>query len=120
MNHPFIVKLYYAFQTIKKLYFILECVACFYTHSFRTLCFAAYLYALRRFCPGGELFFHLSRAGRFEEEAARFYASEILLALEHLHSFDIVYREYVFFRFSGSYSCATLYCALPRALLLAA
>ncbi|EER01160.1 RAC-beta serine/threonine-protein kinase-A, putative [Perkinsus marinus ATCC 50983] len=69
VSHPFIVNLVYAFQTPKKLYFILE------------------------YCPGGELFFHLSRAQRFSENRCRFYASEILLAIEYLHKYDIVYRD---------------------------
>jgi len=69
VSHPFIVTLHYAFQTPKKLYFILE------------------------YCPGGELFFHLSRAGRFSEGRCRFYASEILLAIEYLHRLNIIYRD---------------------------
>mmetsp|Transcript_48049 Transcript_48049/g.135768 ORF Transcript_48049/g.135768 Transcript_48049/m.135768 type:complete len:333 (+) Transcript_48049:82-1080(+) len=69
VSHPFIVTLYYAFQTPKKLYFVLE------------------------YCPGGELFFHLSRAGRFSEGRCRFYASEILLAIEYLHKLNIIYRD---------------------------
>ncbi|CEM32786.1 unnamed protein product [Vitrella brassicaformis CCMP3155] len=69
ISHPFIVRLVCAFQTVKKLYFVLE------------------------YCPGGELFFHLSRAGRFTEQRARFYSAEIILALEHLHKMDIVYRD---------------------------
>lgn len=69
VSHPFIVTLHYAFQTPKKLYFVLE------------------------YCPGGELFFHLSRAGRFSEGRCRFYAAEILLAIEYLHRLDIIYRD---------------------------
>lgn len=69
VSHPFIVNMVYAFQTPKKLYFILE------------------------YCPGGELFFHLSRASRFSEGRCRFYAQEILLAIEYLHKHDIVYRD---------------------------
>ena len=45
------------------------------------------------YCPGGELFFYLSQIGRFKEDAARFYASNILLALHHLHSQHILYRD---------------------------
>ena len=37
--------------------------------------------------------FYLSWIGRFKEEAARFYASNILLALSHLHSLNILYRD---------------------------
>ena len=59
----------YAFQSNSKLFFALE------------------------YCPGGELFFYLSQIGRFKEDAARFYASNILLALQHLHSQNILYRD---------------------------
>jgi serine/threonine protein kinase len=45
------------------------------------------------FCGGGELFYHLKKEGRFSEERVRLYAAEILLALEHLHSLNIIYRS---------------------------
>ena len=69
IDHPFIVKLQYAFQTDTKLYLIME------------------------FINGGEIFYHLKRESRFVEERARFYAAEIVLALEHLHSLGILYRD---------------------------
>lgn len=69
VSHPFLVSLHYAFQTQKKLYMVLE------------------------FCPGGELFFHLSRAGRFSEARARFYTAETTLAIGYLHSLHIIYRD---------------------------
>lgn len=47
---------------------------------------------LRRFVNGGELFHHLQREQRFDEERSRFYSAELLLALEHLHELDVVYR----------------------------
>jgi serum/glucocorticoid-regulated kinase 2 len=69
VNHPFIMKLHYAFQTDTKLYLVLD------------------------YCPGGELFFHLSRFRRFPERVARFYAAELLLAIGHLHKRGIIYRD---------------------------
>ena len=45
------------------------------------------------FMAGGELFHWLRVAKRFTEDRAKLYAAEILLALAHLHSFDIVYRD---------------------------
>ena len=45
------------------------------------------------YCPGGELFFWLSREKRLPEHMARFYTSEITLALEHLHSQNVIYRD---------------------------
>ena len=45
VNHPFIINLKYAFQTPEKLYLVMD------------------------YCPGGELFFHIQRVERFNEEA---------------------------------------------------
>lgn len=69
VNHPFIVGLKMAFQSKDKLYFVLD------------------------YCAGGELFFHLSKVGKFQEPRAAFYAAEIVLALAHIHALDIVYRD---------------------------
>jgi len=68
-GHPFIVELFWAFQSVSQLFLVLE------------------------FCPGGELFFHLQRNGKFNEAAARFYFVEILLGLEYLHEQGILYRD---------------------------
>lgn len=35
----------------------------------------------------------LQKVRRFEEEVARFYLAEILLALEDLHKRDIIFRD---------------------------
>ena len=69
LDHPFIVKLHYAFQTKIKLYLIMD------------------------FMIGGELFYLLKRCSRFNEQRAKFYIAEIVLALEHLHSKGIIYRD---------------------------
>ncbi|CAM0139991.1 unnamed protein product [Umbelopsis sp. WA50703] len=60
VKHPFIVQLFYAFQTDDRLYLILE------------------------FASGERM---------FSEEVASFYLAELVLALEHLHSLGIVYRD---------------------------
>jgi serine/threonine protein kinase len=44
-------------------------------------------------CPGGELLFHLAKEDQFTENKARFYAANVLIALEELHKHDILYRE---------------------------
>lgn len=51
-----------------------------------------YAHMIVRFVNGGELFHHLQREQRFNEERSRFYSAELLLALEHLHELDVVYR----------------------------
>jgi serine/threonine protein kinase len=48
---------------------------------------------LLEYAMGGELFSYLRKLGRFSLEATRFYASEILLAIEYLHERQIVYRD---------------------------
>ena len=45
------------------------------------------------FCPGGELFLHLLKKRRFSETNARIIIAEIILALEHLHKENIIYRD---------------------------
>ncbi|KIK27522.1 hypothetical protein PISMIDRAFT_52960, partial [Pisolithus microcarpus 441] len=69
INNPFIVPLKFSFQSEQKLYLVLA------------------------FVNGGELFHHLQREQRFNEERSRFYSAELLLALEHLHELDVVYRD---------------------------
>ncbi|TKY67094.1 Serine/threonine-protein kinase D6PKL2 [Spatholobus suberectus] len=58
-------------------------------HAPKWLCF------LTPFCPGGDL--HVLRQRfpnkRFLESAVRFYASEVLLALEYLHMLGVIYRD---------------------------
>jgi hypothetical protein len=68
-DHPFIVKLSFAFQTKEKLFLILD------------------------YCPGGDLAEHLSKEKRFSEERAKIYLCEIILALEDLHKRDIIFRD---------------------------
>ncbi|XP_024029562.1 serine/threonine-protein kinase D6PKL2 [Morus notabilis] len=50
---------------------------------------------LTEFCPGGDL--HVLRQRRqekrFDESAVRFYASEVIVALEYLHIMGIIYRD---------------------------
>ncbi|KAK6933501.1 Protein kinase domain [Dillenia turbinata] len=50
---------------------------------------------LTEFCPGGDL--HILRQRqpekRFDEAAVRFYASEVVVALEYLHMLGIIYRD---------------------------
>jgi len=50
------------------------------------------LYLVLDYVPGGELFKRLDDAQDLSEEDARFYAAEVIVALEHLHSLDIIYR----------------------------
>lgn len=69
-RHPFVVKLFYAFQDHEKLYLILE------------------------YAQGGELFTHLAAERMFSEDTAAFYMAEMVLALEHLHqTVGVVYRD---------------------------
>lgn len=51
------------------------------------------LYLLQEFVPGGELFYILDVAGALKETDVRFYAGNVLLGLEYMHSKGIVYRD---------------------------
>ncbi|XP_071448340.1 cAMP-dependent protein kinase catalytic subunit alpha-like [Hetaerina americana] len=52
-----------------------------------------YVFFVMEFVNGGELFSHLRRFGRFEENHTRFYVGQVILALEYLHFLDVVYRD---------------------------
>ncbi len=45
------------------------------------------------FINGGEFFTHLRTIGHFDSDATRFYAAQIILIFEYLHSMDIIYRD---------------------------
>lgn len=70
-NHPFIVTLFHSFQSDDFLFFCME------------------------FCMGGEFFRALqTRPGKcLPEEDARFYAAEVVSALEYLHLMGYIYRD---------------------------
>lgn len=69
VNHPSIVKLFYAFQDDSKLYLILE------------------------YLDGGELFQHLKLEKFLNEDKSAIYLAQMVLGLEHLHNIGIVYRD---------------------------
>lgn len=48
---------------------------------------------LFEFISGGELFSRLRKDGRFSNDVALFYTTEILLTLCFIHSNNIVYRD---------------------------
>jgi RAC serine/threonine-protein kinase len=67
--HPFLVNLYFSFQSTDKIYFVMD------------------------FVNGGELYSHLQREKKFPEPRVRFYCAEICLGLEYLHSSGVLYRD---------------------------
>ena len=68
-NHPFLVKLYYAFQTFKKLYLIMH------------------------FCPYRDIGYLLRRKKYFPENEAKLVLAEIIVAVESLHDKNIIHRD---------------------------
>ena len=68
-NSPFLVKLYYSFQSINNLYLVQE------------------------YCNGGDCAAMLKLLGSLEESLAKTYIAEVILALEYLHGEGIVHRD---------------------------
>ncbi|XP_022943391.1 phototropin-1-like [Cucurbita moschata] len=71
LDHPFLPALYASFQTKTHVCLITD------------------------YCPGGELFLLLDRQPTkvLKEDAVRFYAAEVIVALEYLHCQGIIYRD---------------------------
>lgn len=69
VKHPFVVQLYFAFQSPAKLYMVMD------------------------FVQGGDFFTLMRKFKRMPEDWVRIYIAEIAMALEHLHKMDIVYRD---------------------------
>nr|AML77822.1 putative LOV domain-containing protein [Boerhavia coccinea] len=71
LDHPFLPALYASFQTKTHICLITD------------------------YCPGGELFLLLDRQPTkvLKEDAVRFYAAEVIIALEYLHCQGIIYRD---------------------------
>ncbi|KAG0453566.1 hypothetical protein HPP92_024870 [Vanilla planifolia] len=69
LDHPGVIQLYFTFQDTYSLYMALES------------------------CEGGELFDQIMRKGRLSEDEARFYAAEVVDALEYIHDAGLIHRD---------------------------
>ncbi|KAK8050576.1 hypothetical protein PG994_012306 [Apiospora phragmitis] len=69
VKHPFLITLWGTFHDCKNIYMVMD------------------------FVEGGELFSLLRKSGRFPNPVAKFYAAEVTLALEYLHTKNIIYRD---------------------------
>lgn len=71
LDHPFLPALYASFQTKTHICLITD------------------------YCPGGELFVLLDRQPTkvLKEDAVRFFAAEVVVALEYLHCQGVIYRD---------------------------
>jgi serine/threonine protein kinase len=68
-RNPFVVRLYYAFQSKEFLYLVME------------------------YLNGGDLSSLISSFGCFDDEMCRVYSAEVILALEYLHANGITHRD---------------------------
>ncbi|KAJ3023638.1 UNVERIFIED_CONTAM: camp-dependent protein kinase catalytic subunit [Siphonaria sp. JEL0065] len=65
----------------------------FLVHLYGSFMDNEHLYLVLEYIQGGELFTYLRNMDKLDNEAAKFYAAEVVLAFEYLHSADVVYRD---------------------------
>lgn len=68
-RNPFVVRFFYSFTCRENLYLVME------------------------YLNGGDLFSLLRNLGCLEEDMARVYIAELVLALEYLHSLNVIHRD---------------------------
>ena len=69
LNHPFIVNMYFAFQDFYNLYLVMDLLT------------------------GGDLRYHIAYKKTFTEDETKFFISNMILALEYIHSKNILHRD---------------------------
>ncbi|GFP88277.1 probable serine/threonine protein kinase ire [Phtheirospermum japonicum] len=69
VRNPFVVRFFYSFTCRENLYLVME------------------------YLNGGDLFSLLRNLGCLEEDMARVYIAEVVLALEYLHSLNVIHRD---------------------------
>ena len=69
LNHPFIVNMYFAFQDFYNLYLVLDLLT------------------------GGDLRYHIAYKKTFNESETKFFIANMILALEYIHSKNILHRD---------------------------
>jgi serum/glucocorticoid-regulated kinase 2 len=69
IDYPLLCGLVFCFQNEERIFFVMP------------------------FLSGGELFQHLRKFRRFDEDKVRFYGAQIALALQYLHNKGIIYRD---------------------------
>ncbi len=68
-DNEWVVKLYYSFQDMEMLYFVMD------------------------YIPGGDMMNLLIKEGIFQEDLARFYVAELVLAIESVHKMNFIHRD---------------------------
>ena len=69
LNHNFIVNMYFAFQDFYNLYLVMDLLT------------------------GGDLRYHIAYKKIFSEQETKFFISNMILALEYIHSKNIIHRD---------------------------
>jgi hypothetical protein len=89
MSHPFVCRLFYAFQSRSKLYMVMS------------------------YAAGGDMW-TLLRRQRLSEELCAFYIAELVLALRYTHACGVIHRDVKPVRQTDTRPCSAVTCSTLR------
>ncbi|KAF8397795.1 hypothetical protein HHK36_016718 [Tetracentron sinense] len=96
LDHPGIIRLFFTFQDACSLCGY-SCLVIISILMFSMLALSSTTspvdYMALESCEGGELFDQITRKGRLSEDEARFYAAEVVDALEYIHGLGLIHRD---------------------------
>ena len=92
------VEFYYKYTVVTVIkQALLECKSIFVPALLASFDNSTHFYIITDFVPGGDLFLHLreKESQRFSAKEVKFFAVQLVMAVEYLHAHNVIYRNLI-------------------------